>query len=307
MQSREWINRIAEIELGARKLPEALAELEEQQRRVWPDLRQGIEALKRVEYRQLRINGTPVLLQHNPRRIVSSSAKVDQRSIAERPCFLCPANMPEEEQGIPFGNDFVLVFNPMPVLESHIVAVSREHIPQRIAGHVTSFLGLIDELGEGFAVIYNGPRCGASAPDHLHFQAVASARLPLVNEENNGNYPVRFVLVTGNNDDAVERELNDLLETLSQTTGIESGIHEEPMINLLGTMQNGTRKMFIFPRSKHRPQSFFKRGDDQRMISPAALDLAGVVVAPRHEDFERLTEDELAGIFDEVTLRHLNI
>ena len=301
MRSPDWIGRIARIDTEGRTLPEVLADLGNLQLEVWPDLRQGIDALRDVEYRQLNVNGTLISLQHNPRRITSSSAKVDQRSIAERPCFLCPANMPKEEQGVAFGEDLVLLFNPMPVLESHIVAVSLEHVPQRIAGHVDRFIDLMTALGDGFAVIYNGPRCGASAPDHLHFQAVSSARLPLLKIDSFENYPARVVVLTAMDDELLERQLETVMRVLTETSAT-SEVDEEPMINLVGTVKQGKKRIFVFPRSKHRPESFFKTDDARRMISPAALDLAGIVVAPRHEDFERLSETELAGIFEEVTI-----
>lgn len=302
MRNPQWKGRIAEINREGRSLPALLAELENRQINVWPALREGIDALRQIEYRQLDVNGASISLQHNPGRIVSSSAKVDQKSIAERPCFLCPANLPMEEQGIEFDEAFVLFFNPMPVLPSHIVAIYEEHVPQRIAGSVSTFLKLTTALGEGFAVIYNGPRCGASAPDHLHFQAVSSARLPILEDANLENYPARFLLLVDEDEGVLEQKLNCVVQTLAEISGAGAEPDEEPMINLMATVREGKTRIYVFPRSKHRPESFFKTGEAQRMISPAALDLAGIVVAPRRVDFDRLTDSELGGIFSEVTI-----
>lgn len=302
MHNPEWTGRIAEINREGRSLSAVLAELEQRQTNAWPDLREGIAALRQIEYRQLNVNGASISLQHNPRRMVSSSARVDQKSIAERPCFLCAANLPVEEQGIEFGEGFVLVFNPMPVLPSHIVAIYDEHVPQRIAGRVSAFLKLTTALGEGFAVIYNGPRCGASAPDHLHFQAVSSAGLPILVDGNLVDYPARFLLLVDEDEGVLEQKLDCVVQTLAEISEPGSEPGEEPMINLVSTVYDGKIRIYVFPRSKHRPESFFKTGDAQRMISPAALDLAGMVVAPRRDDFDRLTDSELGGIFNEVTI-----
>src|SRR5678815_5669936 len=302
MRNPEWTGRIAEINREGRSLPAVLAELETRQANAWPDLRDGIDALRQIEYRQFDVNGASILVQHNPRRIVSSSAKVDQRSIAERPCFLWPANLAKEEQGIEFEEAFVLLFNPMPVLPSHIVAVYEDHVPPRIAGRVSAFLKLTTALGEGFAVIYNGPRCGASAPDHLHFQAVSSARLPILEDANLVNYPARFLLLVDEDEGEKKKKLNCAVQAFAEISGPGSEPGEEPMINLVATVREGKTRIYAFPRSKHRPESFFKTGEAQRMISPAALDLAGMVVAPRRVDFDRLTDSELGGIFNEVTI-----
>ena len=315
MTASDWRGRIADISTSQRDLPDILLELERHQLQFWPDLRQGIESLRQVEYRDLTVDGAPILLQHNPRRIVSSSARVDIASIAARPCFLCPENLPNGEQGVRFGDDFVLVYNPMPVLEKHIVAVHVDHIPQRIAKRIDRFLELISALGEEFAVIYNGPRCGASAPDHLHFQAVSPEKVPILKSSSYvkpvkslavrvsvsiGKAP-RFLLVDGSDKDRITKVLQALLQVLCDVSNQESD-DDEPMINLLGTTQAGAYRIFVFPRSKHRPDSFYKSGEEQRMISPAALDLAGVVVAPRKQDFDRVTDVEMSGIFEEVTL-----
>ncbi len=149
----------------------AISLLRQQQLETWPALQQGIAALQSVEYRSLLIDGTEIFLQHNPNRIVSSSARVDATSIASRPCFLCEKNMPAEERGIRFDDRLVLTFNPAPILDWHLVAIDIEHTPQRIARRITNLLDLAEQLGPDFVVIYNGPECGASAPDHMHFQA----------------------------------------------------------------------------------------------------------------------------------------
>src|SRR5262245_13620366 len=162
-----------------RSLAEALSG---QQLTMWPMLRDAVAGLARVEYKTLRAHGSEVLAQFNPQRIVSTGAKVDAATIKQRPCFLCPENLPPEERGIEFGADFVALYNPFPVLPQHLVIASRRHIPQTIDGNFETLLNLAQELGGEFFALYNGAKCGASAPDHLHFQACERKSLPIIPE-----------------------------------------------------------------------------------------------------------------------------
>ncbi len=159
-----------------------VAALIDQQVDNWPLLRQGFEAFARIETKRVRVQESQVVIQHNPRRIRSTGASVDKASVENRRCFLCPENLPQEEKGIAYGEDLVILCNPFPVLDRHLSIVHREHVAQQIQGNVELLLSLAHDLGTGYFVLYNGPECGASAPDHLHFQACSRELLPI--EEN---------------------------------------------------------------------------------------------------------------------------
>jgi hypothetical protein len=180
-----WEQRLIEAEELSRRgaavdsdLPTKIGALIQHQREHWPSLRDGYEAFERIETRRLKVEEAEVVVQHNPRRIRSTAAAVDPQAVASRPCFLCSQNLPPEEKGIGYG-EFVILCNPYPILERHLSIVHRRHGEQKIEGNIGSFLDLARELGPDYFALYNGPQCGASAPDHLHFQACSSRLLPI--------------------------------------------------------------------------------------------------------------------------------
>ncbi|MGH9753484.1 MAG: DUF4922 domain-containing protein [Blastocatellia bacterium] len=329
-----------------RSLVEGLAE---QQLATWPMLRDAVAGLARVEYKRLRVRGSESLAQFNPQRIVSTAAKVDAATIKQRPCFLCAENLPPEERGIAFGADFVALYNPFPVLPRHLVITSRRHIPQTIEsvpravasgpavgatvatargtelseGNFGTLLDLALDLGGEFFVIYNGPACGASAPDHLHFQACERKSLPIVREIDTWERgrDAKFCVSTKSNDSGVETftlkdyRLNALiargndrgaliewfdgaLRRLAEVTGAES----EPMINLAVMRDGALWTVIVFPRGKHRPDRYFAEGEAKLTVSPAAIDLAGVLVVPQPDHFAKITSRDVEEIYAEVTL-----
>ncbi|HEY7179797.1 MAG TPA: DUF4922 domain-containing protein, partial [Blastocatellia bacterium] len=260
-----------------RSLVEALAG---QQLATWPMLRDAVAGLARVEYKMLRARGSEVLAQFNPQRIVSTAAKVDAATIKQRPCFLCSENLPPEERGIEFGADFVALYNPFPVLPRHLVITSRLHIPQAIVGNFGTLLDLALDLGGEFFVLYNGAACGASAPDHLHFQACERKPLPVIPEietwERRGarfgfstmsnefgvetftlkDYRLNALIARGNDRAALIDWFERALKLLAEVTGAES----EPMINLVVTRRGDGGAgwtVVVFPRDKHRPDRYF--------------------------------------------------
>src|SRR4051794_22397504 len=173
--------RILQIDPGEGvPLRERIGLLFQQQRDTWPALRQGEEALATLQRKTLSLDGNAVVVQVNPARRRSTEAKTDAEAVAARPCFLCPQNMPAEERGMAF-EDLVVMPNPFPVLPLHATIAAREHRPQQIARHLGKMLRLAKELGEA-AILYNGPRCGASAPDHLHFQTASAVAIPLLSQ-----------------------------------------------------------------------------------------------------------------------------
>lgn len=301
-----------ESEPDFRRLVEGLAE---QQLATWPALRDAVAGLARVEYKRLRARGSEILAQFNPQRIVSTAAKVDAATIGRRPCFLCAENLPPEERGVAFGEDFVALYNPFPVLPRHLVIASRRHVPQTIEGDFGTPLDLASELGDEFFVVYNGPACGASAPDHLHFQACERQSAPIIREietwerRNLSNdsgletfalkdYRVNALIARGADRVALIEWFDRALRRLAEATGAAS----EPMINLVVTRDGARWTVIIFPRGKHRPDRYFAEGDAKLTVSPAAIDLAGVLVMPQPDHFAKITSQDAEEIYAEVTL-----
>jgi ATP adenylyltransferase/5',5'''-P-1,P-4-tetraphosphate phosphorylase II len=289
--------------------------LAEQQLATWPMLRDAVAGLARVEYKRLRVRGSEVLAQFNPQRIVSTAAKVDAAAIKQRPCFLCAENLPPEERGIAFGADFVALYNPFPVLPQHLVITSRRHIPQTIEGNFGTLLDLALDLGGEFFVVYNGAACGASAPDHLHFQACERKSLPIIREietwerrrlsNDSGvetitlkDYRLNALVARGADRGAASEWFERALRRLAEVTGAES----EPMINLVVTRDGDRWTVIVFPRGKHRPDRYFADGDAKMTVSPAAIDLAGVLVVPQPDHFTKITSRDAEEIYAEVTL-----
>jgi ATP adenylyltransferase/5',5'''-P-1,P-4-tetraphosphate phosphorylase II len=318
-----WKERVIGIEELRPHLPNKsepdfrglLEGLAEQQLATWPMLRDAVAGLARVEYKRLRVRGSEVLAQFNPQRIVSTAAKVDAAAIKQRPCFLCAENLPPEERGIAFGADFIALYNPFPVLPRHLVITSRRHIPQTIEGNFGTLLDLALDLEGEFFVVYNGAACGASAPDHLHFQACERKSLPIIREietwgsrslsNDSGvetftlkDYRLNALIARGADRRAMSEWFDRALRLLAEVTGAES----EPMINLVVTRDGDRWTVIIFPRGKHRPDRYFAEGDAKLTVSPAAIDLAGVLVVPQPDHFAKITSRDAEEIYAEVTL-----
>ncbi|MGH9799099.1 MAG: DUF4922 domain-containing protein, partial [Blastocatellia bacterium] len=278
----------------------------------WPMLREAVAALNQATYKKFSIKGSGVFAQFNPARIVSTAAKVDAATIKQRPCFLCADNLPTEEKGIAFGDRFVVLCNPFPVLRDHLVIASREHAPQAIDGNFGAMLDLARELGEDWFVLYNGPRCGASAPDHFHFQACSRAGVPLFDDFDfwfkrdstevgfvvNHSYRFKLMAFGGSG----RQELLDWFARAIGHLAAATNSEAEPMLNLIATFQNDQWTVFILPRGKHRPACYDAEGEAKLTVSPAAIDLSGVVVIPQPDHFARITAEDLEKIFDEVGL-----
>jgi ATP adenylyltransferase/5',5'''-P-1,P-4-tetraphosphate phosphorylase II len=277
-----------------------LEDLFESQVRDWPMLARGVQGLAEAETRRVRIDWFDVFVRHIPHRIASTIAAVDKASVEKRPCFLCPANLPKEEKGIRLNADYSAYFNPFPILDGHLTIVHREHHPQRIAGQLEAMLNLAKTLADCF-VIYNGPECGASAPDHLHFQAASRRLLPIQNDVRmaNGLSIPRYsrnVLVFRDSDGLA---LVDRLRSAVAALGSVTGTTPEPLLNIAAYYETGQWTVFVFPRSKHRPTVFHT---GEFTVSPASIDLCGVFVVPVEGDFRRITGDDVHSIFREVTL-----
>jgi hypothetical protein len=299
-----------------------VAALIDQQYETWPLLREGCEAFAQIESKRVRVEESEVVIQHNPKRIRSTAASVDKASVENRRCFLCPDNLPPEEKGIAYGDNLVILCNPFPVLDRHLSIVHREHVPQQIEGHVELLLSLAHDLGSNYFVLYNGPECGASAPDHLHFQACSRELLPIENnlyddepvmaevcdycEQTARNSFELFtlggcgrsvVIFRGGNREEVAIWVYQVIKELALQTD-----KTEPLINIVGTYDPQIWTVYLFPRSKHRPASFYAEGEQRLVVSPGAIDMAGVIVVPEREHFERLDGGRVAEIFAEVSM-----
>jgi len=303
-------------------LEAVVAALMDQQYDAWPLLREGRDAFKHIEIKRVPVEASEVVIQHNPRRIRSTAAPVDKTSVEKRGCFLCPEKLPPEEKGIGYG-ELVILCNPFPVLDRHLSIAHREHIPQQIAGNVETLLALAKDLGSSYFVLYNGPECGASAPDHLHFQACSRELLPIEEhlfedepvmsedcaycEETARNTFELFtlggagrsiVVSRGGDSQEVAHWVYEVIGELALQTD-----RQEPLINIVCTYDPKVWTVYLFPRSKHRPASFFADGDDRLVVSPGAIDMAGVVVVPEREHFEKIDGPRVAAIFSEVSMR----
>jgi hypothetical protein len=300
---------------SAESLSKLYLVLFKEQELAWPRLREGVAALKGVEVRTLHCNGYDVQLQFNPKRIHSTGAKVDAKSIQERKCFLCLANLPDEQQGILYKNEFLLLCNPAPIFHHHGTIVHIHHIPQAIEGQVDVVLNLVKDLAPSFTLFYNGPQCGASAPDHLHFQASPAGKIPIELESLDShriehkktwnhvqiftmkNYGRGIVILDSDN----TQELSALFEQIVSVMRNMLAVKEEPPLNIIFTYSTGRWRIIIIPRTKHRPDVYFKEGADKILISPASVDIGGLVITPIEKDFRNVDATVIQTIFWEVS------
>lgn len=278
-----------------------------QQRETWPVLREGEAALQQLEKKTLTLDGKSVVVQANPARRRSTLAKIDAKSVAARPCFLCPQNMPVEERGIAF-EDLIFLPNPFPVLPMHCTIAAVEHRPQMIADQVATFLRLAEAIGPELTVVYNGPRCGASAPDHFHFQAVSADGVPLLNElaelpsdglvQPYASFGRSMLVIRSSCAASVEKSVECCIRALRHLD--QAG--EEPMFNLAAYCRARQLTVVLFPRTVHRPSCFLGEGHDRLAISPAVLEMCGVLVTSEPEDFPRVMAETACSIYHEVSV-----
>ena len=276
----------------------------------WDDARHRFRDLKHVETKKL---SEEVRLQFNPARIVSTGAKIDKKTLGERPCFLCDKNRPKEQMSQQIDERFHLLVNPFPILPVHFTIPARKHQPQAIYknyGEMHRFLSLHSEL----MVFYNGPKCGASAPDHLHFQAGTSGILPLqanwqrlsrnltdiisLNDEEKiavvRDFIVPAFVIISKSEESDETLFHRLYKSMPMR-----GDETEPMMNIIAWRKEDEYISVVIPREKHRPEAYFAEGDAQVMVSPGALDMSGLIITPRKEDFHKLTEESATTILQE--------
>lgn len=290
------------------------------QLRDWELARVNYGLLDRVRSRTIDFGEFQILVQYNPERIRSSAAKVDARSIEERPCFLCARNRPAAQTGLPVENDLTILLNPFPIFSRHLTIVSGEHKDQRILKNFLSMLELARDL-KNFVIFYNGPQCGASAPDHFHFQAGNRGFLPIESDFLNGRcvnlltvrkgvevftwkgYGRGIATLRGSN----INQVGAIFESFYDSFLLLQPDKPEPMLNILAYADNDVFTVHIIPRILHRPTQFSAKGDAQILLSPASVDLGGVVITPREEDFEKITANDISDIFSQVCMNEKTI
>lgn len=295
----------------------------------WELCRKNHEALKDIRTKYFNIDGKNIKVQFNPARAVSTLAKLDKSSIEARPCFLCMKNKPEEQDSISIdaGMKFSIRINPYPILPGHLTISSEEHIPQTLADKMDMQLpGKVlqkveDYFGRDYAIFYNGAKCGASAPDHFHFQAARKADIPFIAQWNeifksafknetvempNGDlctsysvngYVCPIKVFISHSGDIDTELISRYLDSLTSHDG-----EDEPRYNMFAWRDaEGKFIAAYFPREEHRPSCYFAEGAEQIFVSPGALDMAGLIVTPREEDFVKITETDIKKIYKEVS------
>ena len=279
----------------------------------WEFARRNFEALRRIETKTFDLDGFLIRVQFNPARIVSSAAKVDAASVVARKCFLCSENQPPEQRGLPWGDGYRVLVNPYPIFARHFTIPAAEHVPQSIADRYGDMLALA-RCFDREVVFYNGPRCGASAPDHMHFQAGNKGFMPL--EAEVGRFATEKVLEASG---AAAYAIRDYLRggfvirsaDASAAAACFGKLYEalevlpadaEPMMNVLTWYDSDGWTSCVFPRTKHRPACFYGEGATDLLVSPASVDLAGVMIVPRKDDFVKITAENIRAIFNEVCI-----
>ena len=278
----------------------------------WKDVAKRFEELKGVQTREVG----SALAQFNPARLVSTGAKIDKATLAKRPCFLCEKNRPKEQIVLPFGNGFDILVNPFPILPVHFTIPSRHHQLQEIVENYVQIHRLLRAYPQ-LMIFYNGPKCGASAPDHLHFQAGTSGILPLQRDwqrlretsvpllklnGTEGIYEIKdyicpaFAIVS-------QTEMNNvkLFSYLYEALPLKDD-ETEPMMNIVAWRSEEGFVSVVFPREKHRPDCYSVEGEAQCLVSPGSLDMAGLLILPRQRDFEQMTAERAEAILCEVSL-----
>ena len=305
----------------------AVYDLIDRQLAVWQQASDNFSALANVGVKEITVGGFPVKVQFNPARIVSSAAKVDPKTIKERKCFLCAANRPAIQEGLPFvgkKTEYSVLINPFPIFPKHLTVPDTNHVNQTIEGEYERFEDMLTlaETLDDFLFFYNGPKCGASAPDHMHFQGGNKGFLPV---EYNYNALEKTLIkaVEGASIYSVENymrgimaiEATDKLAAVSLFRKLYSCLEVkegewEPMLNLLAwTVKEGDAVKYIalvYLREKHRPSHYFAEGDANILLSPASVDMGGVFITPLEKDFVKISEKELTEITDELQISSEN-
>jgi len=303
---------------SVKNLSEQAKTLVAHQKSVWELAKINFNALNSIQTKTFDFGHFKIIAQFNPERIRSSAAKLDSKSIAKRPCFLCLKNLPIQQSGLVFQQKYLILANPYPIFPIHLTISHSEHIVQEIRNYFADMLEISKELPD-FTVFYNGPKTGASAPDHFHFQAAIKGFMPVEKEFSNleenhsesifltpnskviavKNYLRKFVAIISNKPSEIIAQFEKIYAILDTTE------FEEPMLNILCHFEDGKWIAIIFPREKQRPSHFFRTGKNKIVTSPASVELGGILVLPREEDFVKITKKEIQEIYEEVTINQV--
>ena len=335
LRTMEIINRRRLNDYWQSAVTDGLAnKLYDEQLPMWKEAQERYEKLANVVTAEMETNGCKLVAQYNPARIVSTGAKVDAESIKQRPCFLCEVNRPAEQISSPLLKKYYLLLNPNPILPKHFTIPLRHHRKQQIFDYYEDMMEITSQLKEMF-VFYNGPKCGASAPDHMHFQAGSRGVVPLERDWNKLYKPNLSRIWPISEEEYLEAVKMDLV---ADSTGVFSlrnylcpgiviitrtphankvlfekvyrslPINEdeyEPMMNIMAWSQSNAADGYerivsvILPRTKHRPDCYFKEGKEQVMVSPGSLDMGGMIITPRKEDFDQMSAELAKSIIQE--------
>jgi glycosyltransferase involved in cell wall biosynthesis len=294
-------------------LPDLCERLFDSQKKSWTRFNNTHSDLASVRTRDIFCGSYKVQLQYNPGRAISSGAAIDAESIRKRPCFLCADNLPKEQQGILYRKNFMILCNPAPIFYHHFTIVTRHHQPQDIASALDFLLQLAADSAPEYTIFYNGPACGASAPDHLHFQMTEARALPFLQTLNSlsaakkissvrfyqGKYFDRsIVIMESNNKEDLQKQFTRFTESTQKLIQTNN----EPLMNVFCTCENKTWRLVIFLRQKHRPNAYFAEEGKRIFVSPGAVDMAGVMITPHLTDFDSLDCDTIRSIYREVSL-----
>lgn len=295
------------------------------QKQNWGMFNDGWNGFLSSEYKKFHFDWFEIKTQFNPTRFVSSSAKVDDETIKKRKCFLCLENLPSEQKGILFESKknslerLIFLCNPAPIFNEHFTVSNVLHTPQEIYNKIKIMLELANLCNNEYTIFYNGPKCGASAPDHFHFQACPAGEL--ITEKDFLNHTERFSLLFENENikfsfiksseylrnvlilsSKYENQIENSFKLIYKLLQKINSIEHEPLMNLFALKRDDDYHLIIFPREKHRPACYFAEGDENMLISPGLVDMCGMLVTPMQKDFERIDEGIIRQVYSEVTL-----
>ena len=279
----------------------------------WPLAKSAYESLGEVKTREISFGDFEVKVQFNPARMLSSGAKVDAKTIAARPCFLCATNRPTEQKAIEFG-DYEILVNPFPIFPEHFTIPRREHVPQQIKPYFADMLELAKALDD-YLIFYNGPQCGASAPDHMHFQAGTKDFLPLVNDYHRLKDSHTDLLVSTEKMQLFQMknylrtvyciesiDIDSAKDSFDKLYGhFQTEENIEPLMNVVCTYENNKWFVFVLPRKAFRPWQYSAEGDKQLLVSPATVEMCGVFITPVESHFLKITREDIQSILQQVS------
>ena len=286
------------------------------QQNEWAMLAQNYGGLDKAVYKEIVFDGFSMQLQYNPGRVQSSTAKTDAASIKERPCFLCSRNLPEVQKAVEYFRDYTILVNPFPIFNKHLTIACTQHTPQRIDGRIKDMLRMVIDF-QDYVILYNGPQSGASAPDHLHFQAGVKGALPVENdirffngketliEDSYGTistmnrYVRKAIVFQSDNIEWLTGRFESLLKSMKTLS--PNCQSEEPMMNLIAFHEDNRLSLIVFPRIAHRPSLFYEKGQRQILFSPGTVDFGGLLILPRKEDFDKINKEHIETMLKELT------